>query len=417
MKFPRGGGRAWTIAWFALAHLLLITIGFHLIYTSRYSDFPIYQRYGQHVVLGQLPYESFAAEYPPLAFLFFTLPAATVGFSSLTAYYAAWLVQIFLADVAALWTLDGIARRRGQSPMLVLGAYTALFAVVGPITERDFDMFPALMTLLAIGAFEAEREVRGWIRLSLGVMTKLYPILLAPVVLLRHGGKLSPRAALRGAAIGLATCVAVMLPWLLTAPASLLSFLRYHAERGLQLESTYASVVLAATRLHLTRSVTVNSFGSWNVIGPAAEVATRASTWLLLVGLAVAYAVCSAGFARRAPTTRTADSNATLASCGALVLLAGMITSKVLSPQYQVWLLPLLALSTGPRRTLRWVLFAAIAITTYYIFPRHYNALIAIQPAAVVALLARNLMLVLLTVLLAIDILRERRGAHAARSA
>ena len=408
MRHPREGGRAWTIAWFALAHLLLVTVGFQLIYTSTYGDFPIYQRYGRQVLLGHLPYASFPAEYPPLAFVFFALPA-TVGLYNIVAYYAAWVTQVYLADVVALVALDGLARRRGQPPLLVLGVYTALFALVGPLTVREFDMFPAVMTLLAISAFDAEQDVRGWFWLALGTMTKLYPLLLAPVILLRRGRRVSSRDLIRGAAVGLGTCLVAMSPWLVVAPRSLLVFVRYHAQRGLQLESTYASGVLLAHNLGLAHAATANGFGSWNVIGPAAAAATRASPWLMLAALVAAWSVCAVAFARRAPGARDEAAIASVAACCALVLLAAMITSKVLSPQYLIWLLPFLALALGPGRQRRWVLFGAIAITTYYIFPRHYHALIATEPVAVAALLARNVMLVLLTVLFAVDILRAGR--------
>lgn len=412
MTESREGSRAWTVAWFALAHLLLFTIGFHVIYTTTYADYPIYREYGRHMLMGQLPYRDFPAEYPPLALVLFVLPAS-LGLSSLGAYYAGWVTLVYVADVAALFALDGIAWRRGQSPLTVLGAYTALLAVVGPITVREFDIFPAVFTLLAIGAFEADRDVRGWFWLALGVMTKLYPILLAPVVLLRRGGRLSVRDVARGAAVGIAVCVAIMLPWLVLAPRSLLVFVHYHAARGLQLESAYASVVLLAHMLGLAAAATANSFGSWNVTGAAADAAVRISGWLMLAGILAAYAVCRAGFARRATNAAPGATNASLPACGALVLVAAIVTSKVLSPQYLIWLVPLLALATGPRRTRRWVFFAAIAVVTYYIFPRHYSALIAMQSSAVIALLVRNLLLLIFAVMLAIDILREPRGASA----
>ncbi len=416
MKDPREGGRAWTIAWFALAHLLLVAVVFELIYTSTYGDFAIYWRYGRNVLLGHLPYAAFPAEYPPLAFVFFALPTFA-SFGNIGVFYPAWIAEVYIADVVVLATLYGMAQRRGVSPFLVLGAYTVLFGLVGPLTVREFDMFPAALTLLALSAFEAGRERRGWFWLALGVMTKLYPILLAPVILLRKGGRVSGREIARGAAIGIGTCLALTLPWIILAPKSLLGFVRYHAERGLQLESTYSSVVLAARALHLASAATANGFGSWNVTGAAAAAALRMSTFVLVVALVAAYAVCAVAFRRGRQTDALTQDHALLAACCALVVLAAMITSKVLSPQYLVWVLPLLALATGPGRMRRWVLFGAIAIATYYIFPRHYRALITMQPVPVAVLVARNLMLVSLTVLLAIDILRRHSAPRAAAAA
>ena len=83
------------------------------------------------------------------------------------------------------------------------------------------------------------------------------------------------------------------------------------------------------------------------------------------------------------------------------MLLAGLVASKVLSPQYLIWVLPLLPLVTGPRRGVIWGVFVTAGLLTYYIYPLHYPDLLGREPVAVVALAARNVLLLTLTLIVA----------------
>ncbi len=82
---------------------------------------------------------------------------------------------------------------------------------------------------------------------------------------------------------------------------------------------------------------------------------------------------------------------------GRLFVLAFMIGSKVLSPQYFIWLLPLIPLCAGGL----WLLgasglFLGACWTTSKIFPEYYDQLLSLDTSAVNLLLERNLILVVL---------------------
>jgi hypothetical protein len=76
-------------------------------------------------------------------------------------------------------------------------------------------------------------------------------------------------------------------------------------------------------------------------------------------------------------------------------VLALILTSKVLSPQYLVWLLPFLPVVAARSRFMLWFSVVGLALTLV-IFPVAYGALIAQHPVAVLLLNARNLLLVAL---------------------
>ena len=85
----------------------------------------------------------------------------------------------------------------------------------------------------------------------------------------------------------------------------------------------------------------------------------------------------------------------------AAFVLAFMIGSKVLSPQYFIWLLPLIPLCAGGL----WLLgasglFLGACWTTSKIFPEYYDQLLSLDTFAVNLLLERNLILIVLWVLM-----------------
>jgi exosortase/archaeosortase len=88
-------------------------------------------------------------------------------------------------------------------------------------------------------------------------------------------------------------------------------------------------------------------------------------------------------------------------TCAALVLLTGLVGSKVLSPQYLIWVLPLIPLVTRPRRYAAWGAFALTGLMTYYIYPLRYAELLSRENSAIAALAVRTLLLVALTLIVA----------------
>jgi hypothetical protein len=85
----------------------------------------------------------------------------------------------------------------------------------------------------------------------------------------------------------------------------------------------------------------------------------------------------------------------------AALILAFMLGSKVLSPQYVIWLLPLVPLSVGGiAGIVVSAIFLAVCFMTTQVFPIHYGDLLNLQPPGPDLLLARNLLLVLLWILL-----------------
>ena len=102
---------------------------------------------------------------------------------------------------------------------------------------------------------------------------------------------------------------------------------------------------------------------------------------------------------------RRRDLFAATAAC----VVAFCVWGKVLSPQYLLWLVPLVPLVASPAA---WALFVGALVLTHIEFPSHFDDLERIGPIAWLVL-ARNLVLV---VLYAALILRTRTASSTSTS-
>jgi hypothetical protein len=398
----RGRAHFWILGGAALAHVGIFAGLFRGIYSIPFSGTALFYEYAGRILSGQLPYRDFVAEYPPLALGFFTLPRM-LG-ESFRWYYVWFQTEVVVVDLAIVLALYLAARRWSLSPWRLIALYTMAVLAVGPINLQQFDILPAAFSLFAVLQFAAGGAIGAGIWLALGVMTKVYPVLLAPIFVLL-AWRSNTRGVLRAIGAFAVACVVVLLPWLARSPSSLRTLLSYHANRPIQIESLYSTLAFAGRSFGAGWIDVVHTFGSFNIIGPFVDVLARVSTLVLLVVLAGAYALVY-GAAR--PRRDAAREPEFVSHAAFVVLAAAMIASKVLSPQYLVWLTPFVPFVIGPRRRAVWAGFVVAGLLTYSLYPFRYPALLQRQPSAVVLLAARNVVLIATAVLAAQSLRRSR---------
>ncbi len=343
---------------------------------------------------GLVPYRDFPFEYPPLALLQIVLPRLLAPGSDDA--YTQLFIGISLAvtlgtAVALVW----LAARRWSAESV---GYTqlALFSLVlaaWPMVIWRFDIMPAFLTLLALVAVAANRPAWAGLALGLGTAMKLYPVLLLPVLVVFYvfsGRRRSAALALLGF-LAIVVSTAAML--FVLAGEDGFTFLTYQAERGLEIESVLAGIVLLAHNLIGAEAVTTFDFGSVQVESPLIETLSLPNQLALLaLGVALAMSLL-ASF--RADSRRRADGSVggqTLIRYIVATLLLAMIANKVLSPQYVAWLIPFGALL--PRRQ-SLVLVVICALTTL-IYPLFFATLRDFNGWSISLLNIRNLLLLML---------------------
>jgi hypothetical protein len=361
-------------------------------------DLSIYYRDSLQLLLGRMPYRDFALEYPPLALLPFALPRLVTFGQQLDFVGYVWLFLIQNAIFSTLIALvvAHIRGLRAAGPALAL--YALLVGVSAPLLPWRYDLFPALLTALALLSLVRQRPGWAGIWLGLGVAAKLYPAVLLLVFGAYYlAGKNRP--ALLRLALGSAGALAVtLLPFVLIAPAPLLSFLRYHELRGLQLESLPAGVIVLAHVLGLTTARLEFNYGALHVASPLAGAVL---SWLPVVFVVLFGAVLISGLARFCEEQATGGrvTNDSLVAYAVAALLTFIITNKVFSPQYMIWLLPF-----APLLRLRQAsVLLAICALTIMLFPFNYDHLLHMKLLPVLLLNLRNLLTVVLLGWLLLD--------------
>jgi uncharacterized membrane protein len=381
---------------FGLAIAVIFFWLFQTIYSTKYSATGIYMNFASQVISGQIPYRDFNLEYPPLALVFFILPRLlTDQWPSFSILYQ---LEVLIFAWLGLWVVYKIARRLGKEPWKLMAPYTLGILAIGPILGQQYDIFPAVMTLFSFYYFWMGQHKTSWLWLALGVMTKLYPAVFIPLYLIIYLRNGQIRPLVSGMVTFALACLVLLSPFLVTGPQNLISLVTYHSQRGIQIESLYGAFLLLADKLGLTSVSLGFSYGSWNLSGPLADKFSGLSTWIQAIGFFICYCFI---------WTQVKRGKSQFSRLGAYALLLTAVllfTSKVFSPQYIIWLLPVLALIFTRWRWAIWTTFLVTGSFTYLIFPLNYLNLLNLDTSIIVILCLRDLTLILLAALAVVSL-------------
>jgi hypothetical protein len=354
------------------------------------ADIAIYQRYGDAILDGRIPYRDFFVIYTPGALPVFTLPA--IG--NVEDYAARFKVLEWVLGVATIALVVTALAALGASAAQLFGAaaFVGLTpALLGEAFVATFDFWPAFLTAAAMCAFLTGRHRLGFASLAAGTAAKIYPVVLLPIAFLYVRDKVGTRQAVIGTGVFAAVLVAIVGPFAILSPGGLHFTLSIQAQRGLHIESLAASFLLAAHQVGVYKATVDHYLDSQNLGGLLPYDLSRLSTALQIVVVVLVWVV----FATRRPDPRTF----VLASATAI---AGVVVfGKVLSHQYLIWLVPFVAVAIT-RRTLPAVglLGAALVLTQLWYPSRHAALVLHLDPLASWLTLVRNLVLVGLFVFL-----------------
>jgi hypothetical protein len=347
--------------------------GRHLI-----LDTTTYRTYGSAVVHGEIPYRDFDVEYPPGALPVFVAPALLYDRpAEFVQYNRLFQVMMVLCGIGALLAMRTVAR--SHSPLLVAALAPLL---LGSVVLYRFDLWPTALAVAALAALASGRERWAFALLALATAAKIWPIVLLPLFPWSRRG-----LAVFGLVLG-----AVLVPFWLVAGDGLWDSVRGQLTRPLQVESLGGSALVA-----LGADVrSVHSHGSDNLVGRGVGPVQAVTTLLQITAVVAVWIAARRG--------------GDLARWSAAAVCAFVAFGKVLSPQFLVWLIPLVALA-GRRSAL--ALFAAALVLTQVEFPFRYERLaFGLDRGVAGIVLARDLLLVALLVALVLP----DRGWSATRS-
>ncbi len=354
------------------------------------GDVLLYERDAGQLLAGAIPYRDFQLEYPPLALLPMSLPRLVWPFGPMGDLEFTWTFALLEAGLACL--TGWLIARVSDNPAPALAAWVALVLVCATPLAWRYDLWPAMLVLVAVVAADRGRPGLSGAAIGAGVMFKLFPLVVLPIlaaraIVLREWVGLGRLVAATAAVIA-----AIFAASFAVAGPAAFGWLGYELDRGLQLESTGSGLLLLLHAVAGTPATTGYAFGSMQVTTPGADGLTGTTLAALPILTAAAIGLVSSLALRRFGRDRAATGTVPLASlvtATVAVLVALILTSKVFSVQYVIWFLPLVPLLAWPK----WVLTFAIAGVSALVYPANYTALWHLEPAAILALNLRNLLL------------------------
>jgi hypothetical protein len=273
--------------------------------------------------------------------------------------------------------------------LLALGLAAVAPLLLGPVVLSRFDLWPAALTAGALAALVSGRLRLGHVALGAAVAAKLYAVVLAPIALVyvwRTKGR--SEALVCGGLLAGVVAVAFV-PFLIVAPHGVWDSLWNQASRPLQIESLGAGLLLVSHHVFGTGVTMETSHGSQNLAGTTADAFAVVQSLLQVSALLAVWILFARG-----PMTRTR-----LLYASAAALVAFLALGKVLSPQFLIWLIPIVPLLRGHRGVTAAALFAGALVATQLWFPYRYwdlalrfgtleSWLVLLRDLALVALLA-----------------------------
>jgi len=355
-----------------------------LFRAARFRDVHLYGGFAHAVFDGRVPYRDFFMEYPPGALAVF-LPPQIFGTSHYNAAFKALMTLCGAATIVVLALLllrFGAARARLWTALL-------LFAVspvaLGPISLNTYDAWPALLTVAALALLVAASPVAAFAVLGLAFAAKVYPVVLVPPALVYAWRTAGRRAALRSLAALAAVAGILILPFLALSPHGLAQSFRAQAARALQVESLGGALLGVADRVGWYGAHVVHRTGhaiSYDLTGTLPRVVAGLSSFLQVLAVLLVVWLYRRG----------RDDPQRLAAAFAAAVAGFLAFTRFFSPQYLVWLVPLVVLL----QPLEWGLTAAALVLAQVWFFHYrdvfalggYIWLVALRDLLVVALFA-----------------------------
>lgn len=307
--FPYGQLGAWCLT--RLVVLLLVLRVFVLPGPDVTGDVSvIYHGWYEILRSGTFPLDDAAWQYPPAASLAILSPALLPFLD----YPSAFFVLALLADLVVFALLRYAGVRPGRT---LRGAWVwvAGLPLLGPTVYARYDVMVTAVAVAALLAGARHPRVMGALA-GFGALLKVWPVLLLAGAVKRRAW-----AAAAVTAGGIA-----LLFW--AAMPGAFSFLAFQRDRGTEVESL-GSLVLHVARHFGWSGRVVLTYGSVEFLGPYVDAVSAAA--LTLTAAALGWLLL---WRLRSGRMRSH----TLADAAFTAVLMFTATSRVISPQYMVWL-------------------------------------------------------------------------------
>ncbi|HEY9374546.1 glycosyltransferase 87 family protein [Streptomyces sp.] len=333
--------------------------------------YALYRHWYDLLAHGTFPPDDATWQYPPGAGLVIGAPAALPWLT----YFQAFVALALLADAVVT-----LALAVADSDRVTHGAWLWVcgLPLLLHLPLARYDVQVTALAVLALLAVRS-RPALGGALAGLGALVKVWPAL---TLIGTPRGRTT-----REAWLAAATTAAALLLTLAVMFTHSLDFLRQQGARGVQIESLGGTALALARAAGVWPGQVVYRYGAFEYVGPYAS----SVGWLALL---LTVAACCWLLAWRLKARRWTAATPLDAAFAAVLLFT--LTSRVISPQYMIWLLGLAAVCLTSRETVMRpaaLLLLPAAALSGLAYPVLYEDVLAGTPVGLAVMTARNALL------------------------
>ncbi len=379
---------------FAVLHVVYALSIVHVIVSGgTEGDLPLYRLWAQQAIHGYWPVFDFPWVYPAgaLAPIMLSIAAGPYLFQAL------WLILMAAGNFAAIAALTGGFRRIADYP--AAWYWLLIQVLLAPVSMLRLEGAAAPLAIAGLVLLARRPAVAGAL-IAAATWIKVWPIAIAAaaVTVLRTRW----RVVAGGLALTAGVVAAVAVGG---GIRNLFSFATIQSDRALQLEAPIATPWVWGAVLRVPGAAIRQNYelATREVSGPGVYAAGEFVTLLMPVvflGIVALLWMARSRAARERRLTPALEQRLVLR--GSFALAATLIVfNKVGSPQYMLWIAPIVAVGVmvDPRGWRRIAIAVAVAsVLTSLVFPILYMPLVDAQPVPAFVLLLRNLIVVALFV-------------------
>jgi len=402
-------------AFFIITRIIAIYLPFPCI-----TDVTLYlDRFINMRLLDMRPYSQFDFEYPPLTLLIIYFPGIILKTIDFTSYYIVFATMMFGIDfcclaLAKFYCKERLKMQEGEVAYMVI-IYSLFGLLMFRILYNRLDIVIALFFVTSLIFFSKKTKFKAafFVNALLGFFYKIVPIFTFPsaIILKAFGDFASTKKIITKIcfnALAFLFCLVAIISTLeIFTNHSFIKNMLYHEERGIQIESTYGSVLMFKNLLLNQISSIQDNYGSWNISTyRSLELTTKylGIFIFILFYVALFFTLLS----RKKHGKKIIISEQTFLDVTLISILLLLTFQRVLSTQFFIWLIPISAIWLAKNRSTKLLLvFAFLFYATFFIFSINYFALVNEEPILVTMLFLRNAVLTILTCNLAIKFFKQ----------
>jgi uncharacterized membrane protein len=349
-----------------------------------------YESAANIIVKGQVPFRDYLLEYPPFALAAILFPnLVTLGWP--LSYYAYIILfgleNIIIFGVIMVVVAALLQKNSPEKPILpVLMNLTLTGIFFSFLLLWRYDLFPTMLALLAFQSWLNRRSFLSGVWVGLGAASKIFPGALLLVFGLEALFRRNYSSIFK-LVVGVALSFGItVIPFLFIGWDGIQEMLKFHAERGLEIGSLPAAVLGSLGTLGISPAKPVFNHKAWHFDGYSNIII------FLFVLMAVLYIFLAFRISQVSRKSVDGLTFNELARFSFAAITIFIVTNKVLSPQYLIWIMPF-AFLTFKKPVL--FLSGIILTTLVYAFP---NVGIMQSPVMFALINIRNVILVIMLI-------------------